>query len=302
MEHLKDVEVKVNCKKKVYIDGSSNAICCRQALFKDPYFLSEEQQKREIEKSKLAEERTQAILDYLSARQTTDIQGWHELKRQREKEMPKPEKVVEVREPREDSLKRAKDSIFDFVLNNDFEYFFTGTINPEKFDSKEPKELLKPLQDWLKNMVKRYDFHYIMIAERHKNGGIHFHGLFYASDSLRLVDSGTKLYRGYNRPVSNDKAFEMGLSDGRTVYNLASWSFGFSTAIKLVGNRINTAYYITKYITKDCKKIFGKFFWHSRNIDKPKMVYENVDFDSIDVIERNGFKYVFEMGSTNETK
>ncbi|MBR1562971.1 MAG: hypothetical protein IJ645_07175 [Ruminococcus sp.] len=200
-------------------------------------------------------------------------------------------------EVRNDSLKRAKDQIFDLVLNNDFDYFFTGTIDPSKLDSKDPKALIKPLQQWLKDCVKRKGLSYIMIAEYHKKGGIHFHGLL-RSDSLTFTDSGTKLYRGHKRPVSDSRAERIGLdlSEGRVVYNVANWSFGFSTAIRLEGDKLNTAYYVTKYITKDCKKIFGRFFWHSRDLKKPIIEVSDIDFDDVDCPEYNGFKYIFERG------
>ena len=142
----------------------------------------------------------------------------------------------------------------------------------------------------------RYGLSYLMIAERHKKGGIHFHGLCRSSVPLRLEDSGTKLYKGHKKPVSNARAEKLGLTDGRTVYNLKSWKFGFTTCIELTGDRLNTAFYVTKYITKDCKKIFGKFFWHSRDLKKPKVIIEDVDYESILAVEHNGFKYQFKRG------
>ena len=151
-------------------------------------------------------------------------------------------------------------------------------------------------------MQQRYGLRYIMIAERHKKGGIHFHGLLAADKPLNLVYSGTKLYKGYKKPISDEKAEVMGLYDGREVYNLQTWSFGFTTCIKLVGDRMNTAFYITKYITKDCKKIFGRFFWHSRELKKPLIVIDDMDFDSILSIESNGFKYLFKRGESNATE
>ncbi|MDE6833458.1 MAG: hypothetical protein K2J39_04325 [Ruminococcus sp.] len=51
-------------------------------------------------------------------------------------------------EPCPDSVKRAKDRIFDYTFNNKFYYFFTGTINQKRFNSKSPDLLLKPVQEW----------------------------------------------------------------------------------------------------------------------------------------------------------
>ncbi len=299
MERLSNTNVYKNCKTKHYTDGTTNSTVCIKGVFKSKFDESEEVSKREKIDNEISEQRSQAILDYLESKQTMDYCEWYETKKEREKLLPKAVKEREDKPVRHDSLKRAKDSIFDYVLNNDFEYFFTGTIDPEKLDSKDPKQLLKPLQKWLNNMVSRYNMNYIMIAELHKSGRIHFHGLFKA-DNLRLVDSGTKLYKGYGKPVSDERAEMLGLSDGRTVYNLATWKFGFSTCVNLVGDKMNTAFYVTKYITKDCKKIFGKFFWHNRGLKKPTISYSDVDYEEIDSLEHNGFKYVFTRGVENE--
>lgn len=321
-------QVLTNCKTKIYKDGSRNSIACRVPMFRPDSVETESS----VYKKHLAylahEDIGDELREMLQPRNITFVEFY---------EMMMNEPVIFVEnleqihlsvsdftycnslfnsiypqsrynrgtrnndEPRSDSVKRAKDSIFDYVLNNEFEYFFTGTIDPSKLDSKDPFALLKPVTKWLKNMVQNYDLHYVMVAERHKKGGIHFHGLFYG-DSLRLTDSGTKVYKGHKRPMTDTRAYKLGLfpCDGRTVYNLDSWRFGFSTVVPLQGDRLYTAFYITKYITKDCKKIFGSFYWHSRNIDKPQVIYENVDYDSLESAEFNGFKYQFRRGSDNE--
>lgn len=290
------VEVMKNTKTKVYADGTRNTVCCRSAVFKSPLDVSVESCKNADDKIIQAMIDSQFRVDYCNAK-GIDLDELYERRAQYRKEH-KVERTAQSGVVRYDSLKRAKDQIFDYVLNNDFDFFFTGTINPDKLDSKDPKALLNPLQQWLKDRVKRNGLSYIMIAEYHKKGGIHFHGLM--TDKLKMTDSGTKLYRGRKKPISDKRAKTLGLSGGRVVYNVANWSFGFSTAIRLEGDRLNTAYYVTKYITKDCRKIFGRFFWHSRDLIKPVIEYSDLDFDSIDAAEHNGFKYIFERSSESE--
>ena len=42
------------------------------------------------------------------------------------------------------------------------------------------------------------------------------------------------------------------------------------------------AFYITKYITKGNKKIFGKYYWSSRNCNRePEIVYTNTNFNDV---------------------
>ena len=64
---------------------------------------------------------------------------------------------------------------------------------------------------------------------------------------------------------------------------------------------MNTAFYVTKYITKDCNKIFGRFFWHSRDLKKPQIIYQNVDYDSFDALDYGGFKYRLDRSDIDES-
>lgn len=162
---------------------------------------------------------------------------------------------------RDDSLKRAKDKIFDisFINGDLWQYFITLTLDKTKIDRYDKKEINKKLKTWLNNMVKRYDFNYIIIPEYHKDGAIHFHGLC----------SGNNLKLTY---VKIDK--------GRKVYNLYNWNFGFSTAIELDDNRSAVSAYITKYVTKDTTKILGNVYYAGGHFIKRdcKVVYQDIDY------------------------
>ena len=163
---------------------------------------------------------------------------------------------------RDDSLKRSKDKIFDisFINGDLWQYFITLTLDKTKIDRYDKKEINKKLKTWLNNMVKRYDFNYIIIPEYHEDGAIHFHGLC----------SGNNLKLTY---VKIDKK-------GRKVYNLDNWNLGFSTAIELDDNRTAVSAYITKYVTKDTTKILGNVYYaggHSIKRDC-KAVYQNIDY------------------------
>lgn len=166
-------------------------------------------------------------------------------------------------EVRSDSLKRAKDKIQDIVLCNNFDYFVTLTFNPQKVDSLNVEEVKRAIKNWLNNGVKRRNYSYIAIPEYHKSGRIHLHALM--SGDLKLVDSGH-------------------VHNGKTIYNIADWQekFGFCTAIPIDGNITALSYYITKYITKGNDKIFGRFYWSSRNLQRePEIGYGMADFGEI---------------------
>ncbi len=125
--------------------------------------------------------------------------------------------------------------------------------------------LRKKLRRWLENQVKRKDMKYLLIPERHKNGGIHCHALI--NDCFDMVDSGTRLVTGYNKPVTLKTIDEKkNLHVRNVVYNIPEWKYGFSTAIPVENNSAALAFYITKNILqKGNNKIFGKYYWSSRN-------------------------------------
>lgn len=164
---------------------------------------------------------------------------------------------------RADNLKRAKDKLFDLVYCNDWSYFVTVTFNPDEVDSFNVRSVMKKLNKWLDNFVQRKGLKYLLVPEYHKSGRIHCHLL--TNDVFELVDSGKR-------------------SGGRKVYNIPAWKYGFSTAVPVSGEKLRLSCYITKYITKDSKPIFGRYYWSSRNIVRdPEIVLTNTDFNSLDL-------------------
>ena len=301
-----------NAKTKVYPDGATSTVVFNTPTFRSPDWSLAQSLKLVPYVSSVKDFANKYLVKLFN--QSTKISSSFGidtrkmsdefiLKAKRQLFPAKKKKIITS--PRSDSLKRAKDRIFDYVLCNDFDYFFTGTIDPKKFNSNDPKAILSYIQNWLKNLVRRNNLKYVFVPERHKDGKIHFHGLI-KGDNLNLVDSGTKLYKGVKKPIKDFTATRKGLNPatGRIVYNLANWKFGFTTCINLVGDPMNTAFYVTKYITKDCKKIFGKFFWHSRKLKTPEIRYENIDYDSIQAKEyfnkhTGHFKYIFRRKEEN---
>lgn len=163
---------------------------------------------------------------------------------------------------RDDSLKRAKDKIFDiaFVNSSLWQFFITLTLDKTKIDRYDKKVINKKLKDWLYNMVRNYNFNYLIIPEYHKDGAIHFHGLI-SGDCLRLS------YVGLDKK-------------GRELYNLDSWRLGFSSCVRLDDNRAAVSSYITKYVTKDTSKILGNVYYaggHCLLRDCPAE-YCNIDY------------------------
>ena len=98
--------------------------------------------------------------------------------------------------------------------------------------------ITRKLSVWADNQVRRKGLCYILVPELHKDGAVHYHGIFNAA--LPVTDSGTISRSGKKRPQRPRSRAERArwLSDGgHVVYNLPSWTLGFTTAIELYGGR-----------------------------------------------------------------
>lgn len=286
--------VYYNTKTKVYRTGATSSIYCREYIFKDS--SAEDVQKRHDDQIKFecslvqSSKRVQKVRDAAESMATIlpddyrNIVSGAEIIQQLEKKHS---------EPRLDNLKHAVDCVFDIVYQNEWDFFLTLTLRPDySLDRTDPKEVMKPLMQWLKHAVQRKGLRYILIPEEHKNGGIHAHML--CNNVFKLVDSGTKTYTHFKRPMMDATAIARGLDpeQGQIVYNVPEWRYGFTTAIKVYGDPGKLAFYLTKYLTKDMKKIFGKYYWSSKNIvRKPQIILSNSDYDAVQAPEFGCFKY-----------
>lgn len=182
----------------------------------------------------------------------------------------RPSKYITDGQSRANNLQAVKNKVFDIAYINNFKYFVTLTFDPKKVkDRYNDNEIKRLLLNWLKNSVTRKDLKYLLIPERHKDGAIHCHALI--SGRLKFFDSG--IINNYGKPI----------------YNISDWKYGFSTAFEITDNNNEKAFikYITKYITKDCKKIFGNYYLAGGKDLKRNVPYklENIDYDSINTKE-----------------
>lgn len=133
------------------------------------------------------------------------------------------------------SVNRTKNKIYEIARSNKWEYFITLTFNPQKVNSKN--------YEYVKDLVSEYfhkerkvnapDLKYLIVPELHSDGKkYHFHGVLADIGKIPMIDSGRTT------------------TDEKTIYNIGTFSYGFTTATKVQDTRKVSAY-ITKYITKD---------------------------------------------------
>lgn len=151
----------------------------------------------------------------------------------------------------ESSIRRTRTTLEDLCICNKFDLFCTFTFDPKRYNSKSVNFCRLYMRNWLHNTKNRSSEHlqYLVVPELHKSGAIHFHALL----------------RGYEGKLKDSKHCQ----NGRRVYNLANWHFGFSTAVK-IDNQEAVSRYIRKYITKDMLLLPGKKrYFCSQGLERP---------------------------------
>lgn len=157
------------------------------------------------------------------------------------------------------SATRARSKLRRLALANGFDYFVTLTIASDKLDRYDGAAIVKKLNTWCDNMVRRHGLRYILIPEQHRDGAWHFHG-FMAGEGLKAVDSGVRW-------------------DGREVYNLPQWKLGFSTAQRLYGDYHAAVGYCCKYIGKQqYQRPLGRWYYSGGALREPERILMDADY------------------------
>lgn len=187
------------------------------------------------------------------------------------------------------SVRRARKAVRDLARSNDWAFFVTLTLDPAKVNRYSFAEVWKHMRHWLGNNVRRKGLTYLLVLEHHKDGALHAHGFF--NDALEAVDSGTMSIPGRKAPVKVRSAAQRAAFErmgGHTVYNLPDWGWGFSTAIRLYGERDAAISYVCKYIGKEMsgadgaecgtpEKIGGRWYYSGGALQRPTVEWFDVD-------------------------
>ncbi len=237
--------IKHNTRIKIFPDGKREVLCASRQIFRAPGYEAREEVSKKTDSKKP-----------ISATDAAD-----NLARAR---------------------RRARTAIRDLALCNPMAYFITLTFDAEKIDRYDMREIMRKVNGWLDNRVRRNGLAYIIIPEFHKDGAIHFHG--FINDALPLVDSGTMIPPGGGkpkRPRSAAQRIAWADAGGHTVWNIPGWKYGFSTAIHLYGNYDSAVGYVCKYIGKESQKIGGRWYYHGGKLRHPDVVYADMNWEDV---------------------
>ena len=197
--------------------------------------------------------------------------------------------VIRDRNYQIESAMRSKKTIRDYALCNDWDYFYTITLDKKNVKDRTSVETnLNKLLKFFDNFKQRKgkDLKYIIVIEHHKklekNGkhAIHFHGLIKLSENFKKNNP-------LNFPVKVDGSFKLksyiDKYDNKIFYTespLIRKSFGMNTFTAIYNSHEFLSYYISKYITKmDLTELETKQrFYKSQLLNKPELTnYDDLD-------------------------
>ena len=158
------------------------------------------------------------------------------------------------------ALFRAKKIIREYSFNNNWDYFITLTISPKNYDRYKDKEkIVKRILKYFDNYRQNVDssFRYLIVPELHEDGAVHFHGYVMMNKNEVLK------FQYYDK-----KKF-------RAVYshNYLLKNFGRAQFVHIKTHTVASANYITKYLIKDSKRIFNRFYYASKGLKRDEVIY-----------------------------
>lgn len=182
-----------------------------------------------------------------------------------------------------ESVLRSKSKIFELAYCNKWDWFFTGTLNPNKQDRTDLNLFHKQLTQWLRDYNKKYnlDIKYLFIPEKHQdNKSWHIHGFIsnLPIEHLKQFQIGDIMGKGLAEKVSN----------GEPVFNWLAYydRFGFCD-LEPIKNHEAASKYVTKYIGKELFKSVTELnahtYYHSRGLNfaetkkKGSMNWDNIE-------------------------
>lgn len=162
-----------------------------------------------------------------------------------------------------DNVSRAKSKIFELAFCNPWDYFFTATLNPAKYDRSNLEKFHKDVTRFLREYgEEKIDF--LLIPELHTDGkSWHMHGFLRGVpfESLKRFQIGDTMGKGIAAKVLK----------GDTVYNWPAYQekFGFCD-LEPIKNPEAVSKYVTKYISKglalSVTELNAHLYYHSRGL------------------------------------
>jgi hypothetical protein len=203
----------------------------------------------------------------------------------------------------EESISRTRSTIFELAFCNPWDWFFTATLDPRKYDRTNLKAWHKDLTQWIRDYNKLHDTHikFLLIPELHSDGkSWHMHGFLYGlpAEHLNRFQIGDRM----------GKALAEKVKKGDEVYNWLPYmkKFGFCD-LEPIRNPEAASKYVTKYISKNLAtsvtELNAHMYYHSRGLQFAQEIAKGSMSTAIDIEPSYSNEYcdVFWLPFSEET-
>jgi len=171
-----------------------------------------------------------------------------------------------------ENISRTKNKIFEIAFCNPWDWFFTGTLDPQKYDRTDLDNYHKKLTQWIRDYNKKHGLKikFLFVPELHSDGkSWHIHGLLYGLpvEHLKQFKLGDTMGKGLAYKVKK----------GDTVYNWLPYAnkFGFCD-LEPIKNHEAVSKYITKYISKNLamsvRELNAHQYYASRGLNRAETI------------------------------
>lgn len=196
---------------------------------------------------------------------------------------------------RHNNIVRAQSAIQSLGFCNDWDYFFTATLDPSKFpDRLALDEFRSKLNDLFRRIRSESgsECRFLLVPELHKNEkGWHMHGL--------LADFPSSCFREFEISEKLPVYLLSKIAKGETVLDFPRYRsiFGFCD-VEPLRNRDHAVSYLCKYVVKGLQSTGlhidkGKhLYFASQGLNRPQLVEESNQYSPssvLDSIELDGF-------------
>lgn len=184
-------------------------------------------------------------------------------------------------EKTDESISRTRSRIFELAFCNEWQWFFTATLDPKKYIRTDLDKFHKDLTQWFRDYNKAHhtSIKFLLIPELHSDGvSWHMHGLLAGlpPSELRRFQIGDTM-----GATLADKVIR-----GDVVYNWLPYfkKFGFCD-IEPIRSHEAVCKYITKYISKSLEnsvtELNAHMYYCSRGLNRAETIKKGTMLDDI---------------------
>ena len=176
------------------------------------------------------------------------------------------------------SISRAKRTVLELALCNNWDWFFTCTIDKGKYDRSDLVSWRDDLTQWLRDQRKKFgSLDYLLVPEKHDDGSWHAHGFLRGVPRSVLIPFICMDRPGYVGPEGHRLPGKI-LKPAFMNWPGYQSKFGYCSLGPIKSN-VAAAFYVSKYITKDNSSLVGDvglhLYYASRGLNRAE---KHLDF------------------------